>query len=251
MTRVSFILAALICVPRIAAADEPTEAEKLYDQGQVDFDARHFDDALAAWERSYELSKEPGLLFNIGQAYRQRLKHGDCAKAQDAYQRFVELDAASTQRRVAEGFIAEMRQCAARENQVPRSEPPPTAATSIAVPTSSIHQGRSKRIAGIVVAVSGVALAATGIYFGSQASSLSTEVTNACVGGCDWSKFSGKDADGRADERNQWFLYGAGGAAIVAGAVVYWLGDRERAQTVNVGVAPQSGGATLTWSGSW
>ena len=130
MTRSIFAaLVTLVLTAHIAVADEPTEAERMYDQGQAAFDANRFDEAVSAWERSYELSKEPGLLFNLGQAYRQRRKPGDCAKADAAYKKFLELDATSDQRAVAQGFATEMEKCVADEKSVsaPTVSSPPVA----------------------------------------------------------------------------------------------------------------------------
>ena len=75
MTRALVILCLLA---RAALADAPT-AEQLYHAGQTAYDDKRYDDALAAWQKSYELSHLPALEFNIAQAYRLRGKPGDCA----------------------------------------------------------------------------------------------------------------------------------------------------------------------------
>src|SRR5213083_2422043 len=105
MMRSSVWIAALVLTSAHVVGAAPSEAEQAYEQGQAAFDAGRFGDAVVAWERSYELSKEPVLLFNLGQAYRQRHGPGDCAKALAAYKRFIELVPEAVQRPLAEGFI--------------------------------------------------------------------------------------------------------------------------------------------------
>lgn len=245
---------ALVLWSGVAAADETAEA--LYDKGQAAFDAKQFDAAIVAWEQSFELSKESVLLFNVAQAYRLRGAPGDCTKALTNYQKFIELNAESDQRPVAERFAAELKPCAARET-TPIAEPiimqPPPVATSVRTPTveprDEDRPGRGKKIAGLAVAGGGVGLIATGFYFGYKASALGDEVTRACYDGCDWATYSSKDDAGRRDQTLQFVFKGAGVAAVIGGGVLYWLGHSDA--TSNVAVAPRSDGAVLTWSGSW
>jgi len=246
------ILIALVLLSGVAAADELTEAEQLYNEGQAAFDAKRLDEAVVAWERSYVLSNEPALLFNIGQAYRQRAKAGDCTKALANYRKFVELDAASEQRPVAEGFMADLRACVAREAPTPIAVPVAVAVSAIPVetpiatpPVNDTRPRRTKQIIGLTLVGGGVALAATGIYFGRRASTLGGEVTSACDGGCDWAIYGPRDAEGKRAQVKQYVFASAGAAAIVGGGVLYWFGRRD------VTVTTQRGGAVVAWSGSW
>jgi hypothetical protein len=257
MTRL-IAFAVLVLASGIAAADE-TNAEKLYEQGQVAFDAKRFDEAISAWEQSYELSKEPDLLFNIGQAYRQRGKPGDCTKAFTSYQKFIELAATSEQRPVAEGFAVELKACAIHEAPAPIAAPiavpSPTpimalvTAPPLIEPSNGTRSGRTEKIAGFTLAGGGVALVATGFYFGHRASSLGNEVTSTCAKGCDWAVYGPKNTDGRSAQTKQYVFDGLGAAAIVGGGIMYWLGTREGAPSI--ALATHRGGAVVTWSGSW
>jgi hypothetical protein len=174
------------------------------------------------------MSRLPGLLFNIAQAYRLRAHPGDCTIALERYRKFIELDPKSARRAAAEGLIRELEPCAAREAAqqnktapvvttlpppvVTPPSPSPVVAPPVAPPMLSPRDdtGSGKRTAAYVVAGGGVALALTGVYFGAKARSLGDEVTNACAHGCDWSTVAGKDADGRSAERKQWLFYGLG-----------------------------------------
>lgn len=246
MKRVALVAAlatlATAVAPRSATA-QPTEAEYLYETGQQAYDERRYDAALLAWNRSYELSRLPGLLFNIAQAYRLRGLPGDCAKASAGYREFIQLDPQSTQRATAEGFLRELEVCGV----APTSIGPPGAA-----PEPTRHRasaGSSKRIAAYVVGGGGIAIGLAGAYFGAKASRLGKEVTDECADGCDWSVVGKKDDEGRSAARTQWILYGVGISSIVAGGVLYWLGARE--QSTAIAVSPHASGATVTWSRTW
>jgi len=234
------VLAALAGV----ASAEPTEAERLYTEGQKAYDAERYADAIAQWTQSYELSHLPALVFNIGQAYRH---HGDCAKAVDAYKKFVALDPKSAERGTAEGFITELSPCPA-EAPAP---PPAVTAPPPSKQTPEGHEpiadtGRGKRIAGIAIAAGGLAIAATGLYFGAEAASLGDEVRKACATGCAYPAIRDKDEAGRRDETIQWILYGASAATLVTGGVLYVLGSRKPSP---VAVAPHGNGAVVTLLG--
>lgn len=239
-----------------AAADEPTEAEQAFNQGQAAFDAKQFDAAVTAWERSYALSKEPDLLFNLGQAYRARGLPGDCAKARDEYLAFLELEPHSELRDATTKFAAELESCAADDRNRTPTKPavtvPPIEQPQVVEPTRapSTNPGSGQRIAGIVVGAGGLALLATGLYFGDRARSLSDEVSDACATSCSWAVYASKDAAGIAAERNQWIFDGLGAAAIVAGGVLYVLGIQPSRST-QVAISPRVGGAALSWTGSW
>lgn len=248
--RVALALALVVVVAssRVALA-EPTEAERLYGEGQTAYDEGRYDAALAAWQKSYELSKIPALLFNIAQAHRLR---GDCVKAVASYHKFIELDPQSSERPTAEGLLKELEPCpAAKPAPVPPvTKPIATGTQGGGEVVVDGNPGRGKRLVGYAVGGVGAALVVTGVVFGRKASSLADEVKTDCADGCDWNSIKQKDADGRSAEKTQWILLGAGGAALATGAVFYYLGNKERASS-SVAVQPRGGGAVVTWSGSF
>lgn len=251
MTRA--IVVALIVstfVARLAVADEASEAEQLYNQGQAAFEAKRYDDALAAWQKSFDLSKEPGLLFNLAQAYRFRGQQGDCAKAATAYRKFIAQDPLSSQRQVAETFAADTEKCAASEKSLSNTTTAAVAAPTEPGRSGTETSGRGKQVAGIAMAGGGVLLVATGLYFGNKASSLGDEVTEACADDCDWAVYGPKDADGRSAETKQYIFGGLGVAAILSGAVLYVLGSRNQAPSP-IAIDARRNGAGIVWSGSW
>ena len=249
--RAAMIVVALL--PAVAHAE--SEAERLYNQGQTAYEALRYDDALTAWEKSYALSKLPGLLFNIAQAQRLRGRAGDCTKATANYRKFIALMPKSTERPTAEGFIAELSPCVDAEARpqpvVPTPEavtPPPTTAP-MTQPAQPKEGGKGKRFAGYAVGGAGVALVLTGVYFGAKARRLGDEVSDECRDGCDWNLVKDKDAEGKSAETTQYVLYGVGLGAIAVGGVLWWLGNSERRSSV--AITPTQGGAAFSWSGAW
>lgn len=228
----------LLVVALERAALAAPSAEELFDEGQAAFASGDYAGAVTKWNESYALSKEPELLFNIGQALRH---DGRCAEALATYRRFVAIAPASEQRPLADDLIRELTvHCDARANTV----------DSTRVADHSGERPAGLKIAGLAVAGAGVVSVATGLYFGHRASSLGEEVTNACRSGCDWAVYGGKDAEGRRAETKQYVFAGIGVAAIVVGGGMYWLGSREHHSSPIV-VAPDRDGASITWRGSW
>lgn len=233
----------LVLVVATSTASADSDAERLYAEGQHAYDAKNFDAALVAWKQSYELSKLPALVFNIAQAHRLR---GDCTDAVANYKRFIALDPTASERGDAEGFIKDLEPTC----------PKPVIKLGKAIvtpetpkPKRDPNAGSGKRIAGLVLAGGGISLVAVGALFGSRATSLADEVNTDCADGCDWDVVKGKDADGRAAARNQYIAYGAGGVAIIAAGVLYWLGSRDREQAITVTAKP--GGGAISWTRRW
>jgi tetratricopeptide (TPR) repeat protein len=239
-SRLAIALVALLA--RAAAADAPS-AEQLYRDGQTAYDDKRYDDALAAWQKSYELSHLPALEFNIAQAYRLRDQPGDCARAASAYKKFVELAPDSPQRDDADGFLRELAACATTTAKPPAKPAP--APTKTPAPPRSRHW---MRVTAVGIAGAGIVLAGVGAYYSHQAKTLGDQVNASCANGCDWLTVAGKDADGRAAARDQWILYSAAAASIATSALLWTLGAPRRA---TVAVAPRPDGAVLAWSIRW
>ena len=279
MRRWAIVVALVVVAPVVApgVAHAESEAERLYEQGQDAYDELRYDDALAAWQRSYALSKLPALLFNIAQAQRLRGKPGDCTRATANYRKFIAALPKSSERPTAEGFIAELAPCVEREAKTPAPVPPavvrddrtPVAGTGEATsgttggtattrPTPATlparrdeGAGRGKRVAGYALGGAGVALVLTGVYFGAKARRLGDEVSDECSDGCDWNLVKDKDAEGKSAERTQYILYGVGLGVVAAGGVLYYLGGRERSASTVAVTPTASGGAAISWSGAW
>ncbi len=271
MTPRILILFLVIALAAHGAAAQGTgaraEAEELFVSGQAAYDRQHFAAALVAWQRSYELSREPGLLFNIAQAYRLRAQAGDCTLAIERYRAFIKLAPTAPQRAAAEGFIRSTERCAATEAAQAAQAAQATAAQRPAAPAPTVDArprtstprdaspGRPQRIAGLATAGVGLVMISAGMYFGSRATGYADDVAAACKAGCVWDDISDLDSRGRTAATRERLGYGIGAAAIVVGGVLYFLGWREasrsRESRLPVSVTPQRDGGTVTWSGSW
>jgi tetratricopeptide (TPR) repeat protein len=219
-------IAAAVLVCATSALAQPSEAERLYHDGQRAYDAGRYDDAVAAWDKSYALSRLPALLFNIGQAYRLRAWSGDCTRAADAYRKFIAVEPRSPQRGQVEGFLAELGPCVDAERGAQPAQPQPRPAPHVDDP------GRGKRLIAYGSGATGALLVGIGVYYGHRAATLSDEVTSACRAGCTFADVAAKDAEGRSADRKQYVFYGLGAAALVTGGVLYWMAGREHTSAV-------------------
>src|SRR5258706_13201345 len=62
-------------------------ARQLYSEGERDYQAGRYENAVRAFERAYALSSAPAVLYALGQAER---KKGDCKAAVDHFKRFLD-----------------------------------------------------------------------------------------------------------------------------------------------------------------
>ena len=91
---------------------------------------------------------------------------------------------------------------------------------------------RPLRIAGIAAGAAGLAGIAAGIVFSARTKSLSDSTSQA-------KQFNASDARAGKQAANlQWVCYGAGGAAVVAGALLYWRGRAHGGDGSGVGFVP-------------
>ena len=66
----ALVFAAFLCSASARAAEQSSEARRLYAEGKAQYAQGHYVDAIALFERSYALSESPALLFNMAQAHR-------------------------------------------------------------------------------------------------------------------------------------------------------------------------------------
>lgn len=238
-----------------AGAQPASRAEVLYSEGQAAYDRGDFETAVARWQTSYELSKEPALLFNLAQAYRQR---GRCRDALATYRRFVELDPTSAQRVLAEDFVRELAPACENLSTTPPNAPktpsphqPPVFASASSTEPPAAEHGRVEGLAGIATGATGVAMLVGGVVLGRRAATLGAEVTDACAISCDWETEREHDAAGRRDARLGHVLDAVGVAGIVGGMVLYYLGARDSHLGVTPTTAAHERGAVLNWSLTW
>ncbi len=142
------------------ATDPDLQARVEFEVGRTAFDERHYDEALAAFERSYALSARPQLLYNIGQAA-DRLRRD--ARALAAFEQFLAEVPETPLREVTEERIVLLRAAIlAREpNQRDPAPSPPAAraetSRSLLGPAILLGAGGLLTIGGAVSLIVGVA----------------------------------------------------------------------------------------------
>jgi len=120
----------------------------------------------------------------------------------------------------------------ASADAVPKSELPAAALTTAAPRPAA---GRGLRVAGVVAGAVGLVGIGGGVFFSLRARSLSDSVSSA-------SRYSPDDAQsGKNAAVLQWVCYGAGGAAVVTGALLYWKGRRQGADQPTFSLVPLLG----------
>jgi hypothetical protein len=144
-----------------------------------------------------------------------------------------------------------------RLEDVPLAAPavvtPAVAPVPAVVPAPEDAPGRGLRIGGLVVAGLGIVAAGLGIKYGLDASDASDRSKQVVADAQRTGSWEGNvsrlhDAQSQADsaERNMWILYGVGGAMLVTGGVLYYLGHRRStASERRVDVVPGIASMTL------
>jgi hypothetical protein len=112
--------------------------------------------------------------------------------------------------------------------------------TTQAPPAEDTHQGRGLRIAGIATASLGVAGVAAGIAFGLHSNSLHDEAIKGTY-------IDSKYQDSKSFRTLEWVSFGIGGAAVVTGVVLYYLGLSAKSAPIAIApiFAPGAGGAAV------
>ncbi|MCH9688941.1 MAG: tetratricopeptide repeat protein [Deltaproteobacteria bacterium] len=225
---------ALGAMPSVVHAEPSGEVDAINAQAVDKFKNKEYDEAVALFERAYELSPEPNYLFNIGRIYEEK---GDLENSVKFYERFVKEPAVPLEAR--ERGLERLRVLRAiieetKPEQPPPVEPPPpeddpepeetsepqTETEPDPVPPVVEEEPKRKtpglRIAGyVVLGVGGAALATGGAMAGLafQRSNLLEEQHT----------FEQRDAtatQGRAMALSADILFAAGGALATAGLVM-------------------------------
>jgi hypothetical protein len=104
-----------------AAAQDAEKARQLFQQGSKYYDLGQFDKAIEAWQQGYDQKPDPGFLYNIAQAHRQKQ---DAAKAIFFYKGYLRNSPKAHNRVEVEKRIAEL------QKQLDAGTPPPANTTT-------------------------------------------------------------------------------------------------------------------------
>jgi tetratricopeptide (TPR) repeat protein len=237
------------------------EAKRLAARAQVHYDLGEYTEAISDYREAYRLRPTPGLLFNLGQAYRLM---GDCVSATTMYRNYLRLAPRTPYRKLVRQHLSALESCYQRrtgEQQATAEVVLTTASPGKPGRVAGIgdppdegdqrrddgegHPGRAKRRAGAVLGVSGAAMVGFATYFGLDAMSTADEVSERHGNGERWRDLEELDRHGRHAERLSIGLFAAGGLAVATGTVLYLLGKREARQATAITVTPTRGGGSL------
>lgn len=265
------VFVVLVCLmATVAAADERALAKEHYIKGTKAYDLGLYDDAIREYMEAYKFKDDPALLYNLAQAHRHA---GHSAEALRFYKMYLVKEPKSPNRTEVETKIDELQKLIDQQKKSqslppdttmkPADSSPPTTdkpeAASESAATAAVKDappqkpnGKTKILAGAVVAGVGVAMLGAGIGLSLVAKQDSDYLSNL-------SKNNGA-YDPARQSRGSTFgavgpaLLGIGGAAVVAGTVVAVLGalgNKEKAATKQTWVAPTliPGGAGILASG--
>ena len=235
-----------------ASDDVRGRAKSEFEAANRHYDLREYAAAIASLRKAYELLPEPLFLFDLAQSYRQL---HDCESARGFYKTYLRNLPTADNRAKVEAFITEMDECVRTQGAhaveaptpvpaapVPRVVPvAPTAASAPPAPPAPMTS--RLRVAGLVVAATGVALAGVGIYFSSDGADQAHQIELQCAGGCAAADVAELDRAGHDANRNALISYAVGGTAIAAGITMLVWSTLRTDEVMTI--TPTHGGATV------
>src|SRR4051812_30635841 len=258
---------ALVLVASTAAAQpnpSPSPAQKqqasaLVKQAIAKSQAGDHATAIELYLQAYALIPQPLLLSNIGSEYQQENKAVESLKY---FCKYLEADPTGSNVSYATAQAKTLQiqlgnkvddKDVCKPKAAPPPPPPPapepapqpppepqvTGTTALtAPPPSDEHPGKGLQYAGLGIAGVGAIGLGVGVYFGVQAKNASDTISNHKVGDPWPANIKQIEADGQADEDKQVTLMIAGGALLVGGAVVYFIGHARADSHEHVSIAP-------------
>jgi tetratricopeptide (TPR) repeat protein len=133
----------------VAHADDAAiaHAREVAERGQEHFDRAEWNDAIALFREAYDLYPSPGILYNLGQAYRLK---GDCVLAATMYRHYLLVTRTSQYHTVVERHLASLDACVQERLG---------GEILAAVPE---QPGRASKRTGLVIGAGGLAVAGVG-----------------------------------------------------------------------------------------
>jgi tetratricopeptide (TPR) repeat protein len=234
-TRLSTIATALVLAtaPARAEPNPRAQAKQHFKQAKALQDAGKYDDAVAEYRAAYDLDQRPEMLFNIAQVYRLG-NHKQLAV--DYYQQYLAAQPDGSGAREARQWIAELTRQIEADRPLPsepeKPAPPPTAPppsppsrSEPEPPALTATRGSPQlRIAGLATAGAGAIALGFGVVFGIKARSAADTITNHQGPWTEDERHTFED--GQRANRTMIIGYVAGGALVVTGGVLYYLGAR-------------------------
>lgn len=222
-------------------------ARVLSDQGRMFHDRGEYGRAVDAFQAAYVLAPSPGILFNLGQAYRLK---GDCDNAVLMYRGYLRSQPALQLQEIAKAHLSSVETCAS--SAVMTGKPEQVVVLSKSGTGGDVQPGRGLRRGGVVTAISGGALLGLAGYFAYRAADVSDEVEQRYGRGEKWRDL--EDLDDRGDRYGKLAtgLAVTGGVAVITGGVLYLMGWRqgernERTPALSISPVRSGGAVRFAW----
>lgn len=257
---------ALVVLPSIALADpSPKDQQKARDlvkQAIAKSQAGEHQTAVDLYNEAYKIIPQPLLLSNIGSEY-QAMGNKE-VEALGYFCKYLAADPNGTNAGFATaqaktlyiklGGVSDVKDedvCKPIQKPTQTVEPKPDLAPVDTNPTPTpttapVAEGGPKtnpmRYAGIGVAAAGVGMFGFGVYEGLQAKSISDEITNHPMN-VPWdANIKDREQEGKDAEKKQIIFMAAGGAALAAGAVMFFVFAPKSASEHAVAITPTANG---------
>ena len=221
------MLAGLLLTPTAHAQGSDDEARALYSAGEIAYNEGRFQSALEYFQRAYELSSRPALLYNIGSAA-ERVRQDDVALA--AFEQYLTEVPEAPNRAAVQARIEILRAAiaerAARPEVTPDEEPDAEPEQEVAGSAPGASEDSGGSVVPWILVGAGGGVAVLGAVFMGLGFKDAGTVTDAPQG-ADWSSVSG--AYDRAPRRQGigLALVGVGVAAAVTGVVLAVTGGSD------------------------
>ena len=221
------VMAALGLAPAASAQGSDDEARALYSAGEIAYNEGRFQSALEYFQRAYELSSRPALLYNIGSAA-ERVRQDDVALA--AFEQYLTEVPEAPNRAAVQARIEILRAAiaerAARPEVTPDEEPDAEPEQEVAGSAPGASEDSGGSVVPWIMVGAGGGVAVLGAVFVGLGFKDAGTVTDAPQGS-DWSSVSG--AYDRAPRRQAigFALVGVGVAAAVTGVVLAVTGGSD------------------------
>jgi hypothetical protein len=253
----ALVIVSSVAVPASAQQDESaegndsldTEARALFEAGSTAFEDARYADALGHFQRAYELSERPRLLYNIGLAA-DRLRRDEIAL--EAFEQFLAEVPDHPRRRDVRARVEVLREAVERGTQAPAQvdeEPVPDDAPSESAAPEDANASpiadRGEPDAG--TGVGGATIAGASVLGGLGVAGVVVAVTGiAGAGEC-------VDMVGTTcveERKTNWTavgVYGGLGIAAIAGAVIWLVAGMSSGSDEDAAVAFTADGVRVTW----
>jgi tetratricopeptide (TPR) repeat protein len=239
------LVATLLTLPSVLVAqDAPLsaddlEARNLFAAGQTAFEAGRFERALEYFERAYELSHRPGLLYNVGVAA-DRLRNDQ--RALEAFEAYLASGAVEeAQRPAVEARVEALRRALASE-AVDHSADSSTTSPSETRPPDAAPPDATVSIALLVAG--GVVLVGGAVLLGVAASE--DAIVQGATDGSSWNLVAGHHDAANALAISGGVTLGVGAVLAVVGALV-WPSSTPSSPTSSTSARLDARGLSIQW----